>query len=204
MINIQYFSRRSHLNLNRADTWRIEKGIVRATSWLADGSLTTLGFWGSGDILGNFLFQHQNYELECLTAVTASPLLYPHCEDRAMLNHLQQLEQLLLVRSCKRIEDMLMQLLAWLGQKFGDREENGLRLRFPLTHQDLAETLSTTRVTITRSLRQLEERGSIQRLEKGQTLIIRSATAIEPVHFQIPKQVRPSIDPVPDRQLSYS
>ena len=33
-----------------------------------------------------------------------------------------------------------------------------------LTHQDLAELLGTTRVTVTRSLIQLEQQGLIQRL----------------------------------------
>ena len=82
MNNIQYFPRRAHLNPLRADTWSIEAGVVRATTWLSDGSLTTLGFWGAGDIISSALFRSEIYELECLTAVTASPLLAERYDDR--------------------------------------------------------------------------------------------------------------------------
>ncbi len=179
MNNKHYFQRRSNLNSLRADTWRIEAGVVRATTWMSEGSLTTLGFWGTGDIVGNALFRHDSYELECLTAVTAAPLLVESCDNQVMLAHLQQLQELLVIRSCKRIEEMLLRLLTWLGQRFGKWEEAGLTLRFPLTHQDLAETLSTTRVTITRCLGQLENRGLIRRLEKCQMFIDRSAYAVD-------------------------
>jgi DeoR/GlpR family transcriptional regulator of sugar metabolism len=42
-------------------------------------------------------------------------------------------------------------------------------------HQDLADTLNTTRVTITRTLKQLEDRGSIHRLTKNQIFIASAA-----------------------------
>ena len=179
MNNIQYFPRRAHLNPLRADTWSIETGVVRATTWLSDGSLTTLGFWGAGDIISSALFRSEIYELECLTAVTASPLLAERYDDRVMLTHIQQLQELLIIRSCKRIEEMLLRLLTWLGKRFGSWEEAGLTLIFPLTHQDLAETLSTTRVTITRSLGQLEDRGLIHRLPKYQMFIDRLMRSIQ-------------------------
>ena len=179
MNNIQYFARREILNPLRADLWRIETGMVRATAWLCDGSLTTLGFWGAGETIGSALFRSETYELECLTAVRASPLIAGTHPDLVMGSHIQQLQELLIIRSHKRIEDMLLQLLTWLGDRFGNWEETGIKLRFPLTHQDLAETLSTTRVTITRSLRQLENRGLICRLPKCQMLIVRGASPVE-------------------------
>jgi hypothetical protein len=48
MSNIYYLQKRSHLDLLRADIWRIESGVVRAATWLEDGA-TTLGFWSAGD-----------------------------------------------------------------------------------------------------------------------------------------------------------
>ena len=194
MNNIQYFPRRAHLNPIRADTWRIEAGVVRATTWLSDGSLTTLGFWGAGDIISSALFRSEIYELECLTAVTASPLLAERYDDRAMLTHIQQLQELLIIRSCKRIEEMLLRLLTWLGKRFGSWEEPGLTLKCPFTHQCLAETLSTTRVTITRSLRQLEDRGLIRRLPKCQMLISKSAYMVGSGSPQRCEQLTPSLD----------
>ena len=197
MNNIQSFARREILNPLRADLWRIEAGMVRATTWLCDGSLTTLGFWGAGDTIGNALFRSENYELECLTAVRASPLIIGTRTDLVMGSQIQQLQELLIIRSHKRIEDMLLRLLTWLGDRFGNWEETGLTLRFPLTHQDLAETLSTTRVTITRSLGQLEDRGLICRLPKCQMFIDRSAYAVD----SAPRRLFECLPPVADLDL---
>lgn len=174
MSNIHYLQKRSHLDLLRADIWRIESGVVRAATWLEDGA-TTLGFWSAGDIVGNVLFRQENYQLECLTSVTASPLLAENCPDLVLLAHIHQLQELLIIRSCKRIEEMLLKLLTWLGQRFGDAEKTGLILKTFLTHQDLAETLNTTRVTITRSMSQLERQGNIHHLANRRLFINRSA-----------------------------
>jgi CRP-like cAMP-binding protein len=174
MSNIYYLQKRSHLDLLRADIWRIESGVVRATTWLEDG-VTTLGFWGAGDVVSGGLFRQENYQLECLTPVTASPLLAENCPDLVLLAQIHQLQELLIIRSCKRIEEMLLKLLTWLGGRFGDAGEAGVILKTFLTHQDLAETLSTTRVTITRSMKQLERQGTIRHLANRRLFIDRSA-----------------------------
>ncbi|MCY7335480.1 MAG: Crp/Fnr family transcriptional regulator [Chamaesiphon sp.] len=174
MSNTYYLQKRSHLNLLRADVWRIESGVVRATSWLEDGT-TTLGFWGAGDVVGNVILRQENYQLECLTSVTASPLLVENCPNLVMLAHIHQLQELLIIRSCKRIEEMLLKLLTWLGGRFGEAGETGVIFKTFLTHQDLAETLNTTRVTITRSMKQLERQGTIRHLANRQLFIARSA-----------------------------
>lgn len=174
MSNTYYLQKRSHLDLLRADTWRIESGVVRATSWLEDG-VTTLGFWGAGDIVKGGLFRQENYQLECLTPVTASPVLAENCPDLVLLAQIHQLQELLIIRSCRRIEEMLLKLLTWLGGRFGEAGETGVIIKTFLTHQDLAETLNTTRVTITRSLKQLERQGTIRHLDRHRLFIDRSA-----------------------------
>jgi CRP-like cAMP-binding protein len=196
-----YFQRRSHLDLLRANLWQIETGIVRATTCLDDGSSITLGFWGAGDLVGNALFRPEKYQLECLSAVTASPLLAECCavgvgnhlpsgtvspvENRAMFSHIEQLQELLVIRSYKRIEDKLVKLLTWLGNRFGTPVETGSILSIVMTHQDLAETLSTTRVTITRSMRDLEHQGFIRHIAKRRLLINTAISSIDPVPQQL-------------------
>ena len=49
---------------------------------------------------------------------------------------------------------MLFKFLEWLDKRFGEDVENGRLLNLRLTHQDIAETLGTTRVTVTRILNQ--------------------------------------------------
>jgi CRP-like cAMP-binding protein len=148
---------------------------VRAVTWLEDGSSITLGFWGAGDVIGNSLLQHDRDELECLTAVTASPLLTEGCSNRVTSAYIQQLQELLIIRSSKYIEERLLKLLTWMGNRFGSQQETGIELEFLLTHQDLAEVLGTTRVTITRTMGRLESQGIIRHLTQRWLFIDRSA-----------------------------
>jgi CRP-like cAMP-binding protein len=70
----------------------------------------------------------------------------------------------MVIRSHKKVETMLIQLLGWLSKKFGSEVEQGRLIDMRLTHEDLAVLISSTRVTITRLLGQLEQEGLIDRL----------------------------------------
>jgi CRP-like cAMP-binding protein len=166
-----YFPKRSPIGLLDNNLWQIQSGIVRTTKILDNEELLTLGFWGAGDIVGKPLLADPNCELECLSETIAAPLPGMNYRDLLLIDHVRQLQELLEIRSGRLIEEMVFDLLTWLGRRFGTSEDGGLMLGFPLTHQDLAETLSTTRVTITRCLRNLEQRGCIRRLSKCHTWI---------------------------------
>ena len=68
------------------------------------------------------------------------------------------------IRSHKRVDVMLLKLLAWLNTRFGQDVDIGRLIDLRLTHQDLSELLRATRVTITRTLNQLEQQELIERL----------------------------------------
>ena len=59
---------------------------------------------------------------------------------------------------------MLDQLLTWLAKKFGSEVKQGHLIDLGLTHQDIAEMLGISRVTVTRTLGIFEQQGVIQRL----------------------------------------
>jgi len=59
---------------------------------------------------------------------------------------------------------MLLKLLAWLSTRFGQDVDTGRLIDLRLTYQDLSELLGATRVTVTRTLNQLEQQGLIERL----------------------------------------
>ncbi|AFY92234.1 Crp/Fnr family transcriptional regulator [Chamaesiphon minutus] len=125
--------------------------------------------------------------------MTVSPLLAENCPDLVLLAHIHQLQELLIIRSCKRIEEMLLKLLTWLGQRFGEAGEAGIIFKTFLTHQDLAETLNTTRVTITRSMRRLESQGTIRHLDNRRLFIVLGSSPVEN------RSVYSSSDPAPQK-----
>jgi CRP-like cAMP-binding protein len=146
--------------------WRIDSGVVRSLTWSEDGSIVVLGIWGAGDIVSSDLTGIEPCQIECLTKVEVTALpkhLWQH-EPSVLLAHLKQTEEFLMIRSQRRTEETLLRLLNWLAKKFGRESATGQLIDVRLTHQDIAEMIGSTRVTITRLLAQLEQQGLIQRL----------------------------------------
>jgi CRP-like cAMP-binding protein len=159
------FASRSILPINKDCFWKIEQGFVRSFTWDEEGTIVTLGIWGAGDIIGQ-LSPREPYEIQCLSQVKLTALeITTAAELLPILKiHLHQTEQLMLIRSHKTVEMVVVNLLEWLAQRFGREVEQGRLIDLRLTHQDIAEIVGTTRVTITRILQKLEEQGLITRL----------------------------------------
>ena len=156
------FKKREYIPLDNGILWQIEVGIVRTFTLAEDGTIISLGFWGVGDVIGQPLALIQPYQIECLTEVKAIALKPDDCWDlhQVMLSHIHQMQELLRVRH-GLIQQRLLQFLDWLATKFGFRVEQGRLIPLRLTHQDVAEVLGTTRVTVTRLLQQLQQQGII-------------------------------------------
>ncbi len=167
------FAPRSLLPLLANSLWKIEAGVVRTCTWLEDGTMITLGLWGPDDVVGKPLSRMEPYQIECLMPVTATTISLETNQQtqEALLAHIQQVEELMVIRSHRRVDLMLVQLLTWLAKKFGRVVEQGQLIDLRLTHQDIAEILGTTRVTITRSLSQLEQQGLIRRISLHRILL---------------------------------
>lgn len=162
----QIFTRRAFLPQQNNSLWTIETGFVRTFTYLEDGTTVALGLWGPGDIVGRALSKLEPYQMECLTKVEAKILPFDEWTEptETLLAHIQQAEELMVIRSHKKVDTMLIKLLAWLCKKFGSEVEKGRLIDMRLTHEDLAEMLGSTRVTITRVLGQFENEGLIDRL----------------------------------------
>ena len=148
--------------------WRIERGVVRTLTWSESGTTVMLGYWGSGDVVGQALSRVQPYQIECFTSVEASYVPSHDC-DRvldAIFRHTQQTEELLSIVRQESIYLRLLQLLVWLAQKFGHPVKQGQSIDLRLTHQEMAEVIGTTRVTVTRLLSQFEQSGIIHRCQR--------------------------------------
>jgi CRP-like cAMP-binding protein len=168
----QIFSRRSHFPNRSNDLWKIEAGLVRTVTWLEDATIITLGLWGPGDTIGQPISKSDPFQIECLTQVKATLLSAELYLNRdLLLEHIQQLENFMIMRSYKKVDFMLYKLLNWLAQKFGSEVEQGHLIDMNLTHQDLAEIIGTSRVTITRTLGIFEQQGLIERLPLHRTIV---------------------------------
>ena len=162
------FERRSLLPLRRDSLWLLETGVVRTLTMLEDGTSIILGLWGPGDVVGRVLCNANPYQIECLTPVEA--ILLPdhswHEATEAMILHIQRSGELIEIMHCRHAEASLLRLFAWLAKRFGQEVEQGQLIDLRLTHQDIADLIGLTRVTVTRLLNDFEKQGIIQRVQR--------------------------------------
>lgn len=167
------FSRQDLIPQKPDSLWHLERGVVRTLTWSVDGTLRALGYWGPGDVVGQPLSRLNPYQIECSTCVEASivPKHLWHQVVDAMVRHVQQTEELLSIIHRDPIYLRLQQFLIWLAQKFGRDFDQGQLIDLQLTHQEIAEAVGTTRVTVTRLLNQLKHEGII-RYPQRRTIVL--------------------------------
>ncbi|HAZ45486.1 MAG TPA: replication/maintenance protein [Cyanobacteria bacterium UBA11369] len=166
------FKYREEIPLRANVLWRIETGAVRTLTWNKEGTFITTGFWGVGDVVGQPLSSIKPYRIECLAKVEASILPSDRWYQAFdAVSHIRQAEEFLSIVQSQQVRDRLLQLLVWLSQKFGCETERGRLIELRLTHQDLAEVIHTTRVTVTRLINELEREQAIARHQRHLILL---------------------------------
>ena len=158
---IQRLKRRDRLSAG--SLWRLHQGTVRVVTWNDKGDVMPLGFLGPGSWVGGVLAVTTPCEIQALTSVTAeqlSPLTV--VPEAAFAAQARQATDLLKILHYRQVEERLLQLLCWLVTQLGYTTADGVCLPLGLTHQELADAIASTRVTVTRTLRQLELEGHLK------------------------------------------
>ena len=156
--DVQSFKRREIIPVKNNMLWQLRVGAVRTFTLSEDGSMIPLGFWCVGDMFGQPLNCIQPFMIECLTDVKVAMFISDQCKllDQAMLSHIYQMQSLLVIRH-GQVRQRLELFLQWLADKFGCPSCQGQLILLRLTHQDMADAIGTTRVTVTRLLQELEK-----------------------------------------------
>lgn len=169
LIRPELFNSKELLPLKPDRIWKIETGVVRSLTWNQEGKVVTLGFWGEGDLVGGPLSQMNPYHLECLTPVQVLEISPNSYLQQALLVHAWKSEKFLSIIHQLSVTDRFLSLLEWLSAEFGHPLGNnqGTLLNLRMTHQDFADTIGSSRVTITRLLSNFEQAGIIERFCSG-------------------------------------
>jgi len=156
--------------------WLILDGVIKTFSTNESGTAVTLGFWGNRDVVGMPLSKITPYKIKCMSNVKAIAIAQSQQASvvAECIYHQQQTQQLIyIVRHTNRVAKRLWLFLKWLGGKFGRTIPEGKLIDFRLTHQELAEAIGTTRITVTKTLNQFEREGFILR-PKTRCIILKS------------------------------
>lgn len=157
--------------------WRIDMGYLRLMSLNEAGEYMALGVWGPGDLVIPNVLGVAHQKLLSLSPIQAeqwNPT--PEEEQLFILDHLRQVSTLLVLSRHRPVEDRLLNLLTWLGERFGRVSSLGVSLsasEMNLSHRNLAEFAGTTRVTVTKALTRFKREGMIIGLNQDDLMIPR-------------------------------
>ncbi len=145
----------------------IEEGRVRLTRLSPEGKTVILALLGSGDLIGDAAWEAGEHDSYAETLEEST--IYQISRDafqRLIKEHPEfsiRLIQILggrLRQAQSRIEDLVFRqvpsrvarLLLSLAENHGRVTPKGIRVEFPLTHQEIADLVGSSRVTVTQIL----------------------------------------------------
>jgi CRP-like cAMP-binding protein len=156
------------ISLRQEEILVVCRGVVQLFTIQQDGSETLLGLAGPSMPVGLSLTTVDPYWATTLTDVDMLPLPLQEIEDSPILMagifrnltlRLQQAEAWLALSGKRLVADRLRYFLIMLARDFGHVEPEGIRIPIRLTHHQLATAIGTTRVTVTRLLKEFKSEG---------------------------------------------
>jgi CRP-like cAMP-binding protein len=162
------------------DIFFVQQGIVQLSSFDSEGNDTLLGIVSSAMPFGLPLTSVEPYHATALSNVSLIRFSIAEVEQYFDLNRLvmrgldmrlQQSEAIQSILCSRHIKEKLYRFLVLLCREVGEPVNDGIRLKVRFTHQHLASTIGTTRVTITRMLRTFQRDGIISLDDKRHIVI---------------------------------
>jgi len=145
----------------------IEKGRVRLTRLSPEGKTVILALLGPGDLIGEAAWEAGEHDSYAETLEDSRIYQIGREAFQAFVREnpefglrLIQIIGIRLKQAQARIEDLVFRqvpsrvarLLLGLAETHGKVTPNGIRVEFPLTHQEIADLVGSSRVTVTQIL----------------------------------------------------
>ncbi|MGJ3245906.1 MAG: Crp/Fnr family transcriptional regulator [Elainellaceae cyanobacterium] len=174
------------ISMQPHEIWVVCRGIVQLGTLYDTGDESLLGLACPSMPFGLPLTLIRPYQATALSSADLMRLTLSEVEQspalaqgifRHVTRRLRQTEAMLAMVGYRRVEDRLRHLLLLLKQEVGQPVQGGTRITVRLTHQQLANAIGTTRVTITRLLSQLRDEGWIT-VDRNRHLVLSQAPVL--------------------------
>lgn len=181
------FSNGQSIEMSPNEIWVVCRGVVQLGTLYDTGDESLLGLACPSMPFGLPLTLIRPYQAIALSDVDLMRLSMAEVEQSPMLaqgifrhltRRLRQTEAVLAMVGYRRVEERLRHLLLLLQQEIGHPVATGTRLSVRLTHQQLANAIGTTRVTVTRLINQLRDEGWLE-IDRNRYIIIPAHSKIE-------------------------
>lgn len=156
----------------------IQDGLVKAYKTDEEGHEQIVSLLQTGDMFPHTGFFNQTpYPATTETLVDTHVLAIPvHAFEQLILEmpsiaikvidvlgaKIRELQQKLQQYSGQNVHGRILFLLLQLAEKHGERKDASVRIELPMTNQDLANAIGTSRETVNRLLNQLKKDGIIE------------------------------------------
>lgn len=178
---LHFYAKGEVIPLVSQGVWQVSQGLVQLSTLCHNGEEVWLGWAEPSTFFGQWFSLLKTYQATALSDVNliwfslaeinASPRLAQIVLPQ-MVRRMRQTEALLAIAGHRRVEDRLQHLLLLMKREIGEPVEEGTRLGVRLTHQNLANAIGTTRVTVTRLLSKLKSEGAIT-LDRDRHIILK-------------------------------
>ena len=170
-IKLECYSPKKIILTNKPGLWQVKSGIVQLEKIHENGKRVIVGWVFPESYFGDWFGYKSNCNALALSDVKliwhsskdieSSPFLLEKIVAKST-QRIAQSEALLAISGVRRVEDRLKQLLMFLKEEIGEETPGGTRLKMRLTHQNIADTINTTRVTVTRLLGGFQREGLLK------------------------------------------
>jgi CRP-like cAMP-binding protein len=168
------------------------RGRARVERVAPDGRVVPLGYRGSGDILGEACLGHVPQHGESATAMeevevvrlsrslvdevlAQDPGLYPAVLS-LLLSRQRETEDRIESLLFRNVEGRLAEFLLKAADRWGVPSPKGMLISAPITHLEIAQSIGSTRETVTLTLGALRREGLLD--VAGRRLIVRDRDAL--------------------------
>jgi CRP-like cAMP-binding protein len=179
---LHLYDRGDEILLDPEGIWQVYRGIAQLNQISDLGETVLMGWVMPSNFFGPWLSNSETCHAKALSEVylrwyplkelESSPQLAQVVLSQ-VVKRLHQTEALLAIAGLRRVEDRFIALLKLLQIEMGQPVEIGTRLCVRMTHQEFANVISTTRVTITRLFGEWQRQGKIS-FDSDRHLVIHS------------------------------
>jgi CRP-like cAMP-binding protein len=161
--------------------WQVTQGLVQLSANYEDGEQVLFGWAATGAWFGTQGSDKLDYQAIALSSVYLRWLRLDEIEASMRLSQIllpelvkrmRQAELLLIINGRRHTIERLRGLLSLLRCELGESLPNcQTRVNYKFTHQQLASTIGTTRVTVSRMMAQFQAKGLLT-LDRNRHLIL--------------------------------
>ena len=169
--DLDFYQKGEEIPLIDSGFWRVYRGVIQLNRFNSSEREVVVGWVTPNHAFGNDINGTSSY-----SAIALTDIYLRHYQpqqvagdtqlSRLLLSELSyrllKSEQMIAITSLRKVEDRLLSLLAMLKEEMGHPIGKGTRLTVRFTHQNIADSVCATRVTITRILGELQDRNLLE------------------------------------------